>query len=153
MVLQISPEVVVHMDAAKWRNLFQQDEFKVTKAILLCMLKSILISDMFTNEGLQAIEEYVLGVLRYEHKFLSCDYKTTFTLEVFSNSAHAGTNHSGSKQSIKSVNNKAHHSLGMSTFHLVEQDIKSHIERQKICCNEYTRTKRCALLGTSSTIY
>jgi hypothetical protein len=119
-------------------GIYSRDEFQVSKAILLCMLKSELMAGIFTKHGLAKLEEYVLDRLKYEHKFLSCDSLNIFALEIYSNSAHEGTN-SGAKRNIRKVH--ALQSLGMSTHNLVEQDKQTHVERQRQCHSEYVKTR------------
>jgi hypothetical protein len=119
-------------------GIFSRDEYDVSKSILLCMLKSDLMSGIFTKDGLAKLEEYVVDRLKYEHKFLSCNSMEIFALEIYSNSAHEGTN-SGAKRNIRKVH--ATQSLGMSTFNLVEQDKQTHVERQRLCHSDYVKTR------------
>ena len=92
---------------------------------------------MFTNDGLAQLEEYVLDRLKYEHKHLSCNSLDIFALEIYSNSAHEGTN-SGTKRNIRKVH--ALQLLGMSTYNILEQDKQTHVERQRQYHSEYVKT-------------
>ena len=78
------------------------DEFVVSKAILLKLLDDDCMIKRFTSSGKKAINDYVLGVLKYQHEFLACDFMDVFALEVYSNSAHEGTN-SGAKRNSSKV--------------------------------------------------
>ena len=120
-------------------GIYSKEEFEVSKAILLALLEDDSMNKRFTASGKTAIKEYVLGVLRYEHQFLACDFMDIFALEVYSNCAHEGTN-SGAKRNSSKVS--ATSSLGTSTYDLIQYDNQTSIERLNTCISDYFKNKQ-----------
>ena len=80
-------------------RIYSKEEFEVSKAILMSFLE------------LEALKqkEYVLGVLKYEHKFLSTELMDVFKLELYSNSAHEGTKKGSKKKKPEADFHRTHH--------------------------------------------
>ena len=121
-------------------GIYSKEEFEVSKAILMSFLESDALKQKFTNDGVAAIKEYVLGVLKYEHKFLSTEFMDVFALEVYSNSAHEGTN-KGAKYNKTGGGLSPTSSLGTSTDQLADYDEQVSTERFKTCCDDFKKRK------------
>ena len=121
-------------------GIYSKEEFEVSKAILMSFLESDALKQKFTKDGVAAIKEYVLNVLKYEPKFLSTEFMDVFALEVYSNSAHEGTN-KGAKYNKTGGGLSPTSSLGTSTDQLADYDEQVSTERFKTCCDDFKKRK------------
>jgi len=66
------------------QGVYREEEFKISKAILLTFIESKDLKTKFTPAGVATIKDYVLHVLGSEHQFKSITSNDVFALELYS---------------------------------------------------------------------
>ena len=120
-------------------GVYREEEFKISKAILLTFIESKDLKTKFTPAGVATIKDYVLHVLGSEHQFKSITFADVFALELYSNSSHEGTNKGIKYDGANKVTPTM--SLGMSTNNLCLKDEQTAVERLKIVTDDYNKYK------------
>ena len=120
-------------------GVYREEEFKISKAILLTFIESKDLKTKFTPAGVATIKDYVLHVLGSEHQFKSITSNDVFALELYSNSSHEGTNKGIKYDGANKVTPTM--SLGMSTNNLCLKDEQTAVERLKIVTDDYNKYK------------
>ena len=116
-----------------------EEEYNVSKCILLGVINSDAMKEYFTKDGIQHLNTFLTEkIFVYEGVYASYLRNKLFNWEVHSNSAHEGTN-----SAIKHNSNPVspNDSLGFATYKMAKYDELLMHERERQIQNEYMKTK------------
>ena len=118
-----------------------EEEYIVSKSILMGLLDSCVIKSKFTDSSIDALKEYILSVTAVDNNMLSYLFMDQFDLEKYSNSDHEGTN------SAFAV--KPNMSIGKSVHNLVLYDRQVFVEHSAQCINNMKGTSQSVKIQLS----
>lgn len=102
------------------------EEYEVSKAILFAVLDSDMVRKYYEPSAIATLKEYVIGVTNCDNHMLSFLFDS-FDMEVYSNSAHEGTN-KGLKYSAFAVSPQM--KLGTSIYNMIQYDQQRYVEHR-----------------------